>query len=305
MTHRFFRWLAGLLGLMLLPAAPVFAQEGEAPPIQRVLMLASDDSALHQRVLTAMELRLRGVEFVRARSIAGTPASRRDLIAFDCGECLIVASGTEALRMALDHSREANLLAIAIPEDTFERMIADRAYPSRASAIYMDVALNDMARAISDRLDARTVAVITGDGLYLERERRRGHATTAVRFVEYPVSQEADLIPVFQQAAREAEAILALPDPRIYNRDTIVRIMLTTYRTGTPLIGYSEAMNRAGALMSVFATPEMLGQDAAQEVATAVYRGEWQSLRRHTREFTVAVNRQVARSLRITVREAP
>lgn len=304
--HTIRLWFALLItfGLVAIEQARALTAP-EAAPV-RVLMVASDPGMLHERVLTAMARQLREVSVIRSRALADAPDIMSQLRSFDCRDCLIVTSGVIALRMVLEQTREARILAITVPEETFERLAYAAGDPARVSAVYMDVALNDMLAVIRERLqDIRDVALISHDGLYLQRERDRGHRPDGnPRLHEYRVDDESELVEVFRQASTDAQAILAVPNPRIYNRDTMVRIMLTTYRTATPLIGYSEAMNRAGALISVFASPEMLGEDAGQLIARSLMEDRWLQVRRHTALFSVTVNRQVSRSLGIPVRES-
>ncbi len=284
-----------------------FASEPQPAPT-RVLLLASDDGTLHQRILLSMERQIGNVPASRTRAIATDEGARTQIGHFDCTECLIVTSGVHALRLGLEASHQARILAIAIPEESFLQMTRGRTDRDRLSAIFMEVSLERMAEIISQRLTGiESVGIVSSDGRYLSGEHRLGHPDRApgLKFREYAVPREADIVDVFTQASRENQAILAVPDPRIFNRDTIVRIMLTTYRSNTPVIGYSEAMNRAGALMSVFSSPEMLGDEAGELVADALRAQRWQHTERHTERYTVAVNPQVARSLRIRVKETP
>jgi putative tryptophan/tyrosine transport system substrate-binding protein len=305
-------WIVLGLWLLLLatgPAAAAGAASAGGPESPaRLLMLASDEGTLHQRVLVALERQIGDSPLPRERAVADTPEGRALVAAFDCGDCLIVTSGVAALRFALTHSRRAEVLAITVPEDTFERITNSQVDDWRISAIYMDVSLERMIALIHERLpDVQAVGIVSGDGRYLERERARGDLPDAQygRLLEYHAGRESDMVDVFRRAGHETEAILAIPDPSIYNRDTIVRIMLTTYRTGTPLIGYSESMNRAGALMSVFASPEMLGEEAGRMITAAFREGRWRSVRHHTERHTVVINQQVARSLGIRVKDSP
>jgi putative tryptophan/tyrosine transport system substrate-binding protein len=305
-------WIVTGLWLLLLAAGPAAAAgaastEGAEGPA-RLLMLASDEGTLHQRVLVALEHQIGDSPLPRAQAVADTPEARALVAAFDCTGCLIVTSGVAALRYALAHSRRAAVLAITVPEDTFERITNSQVDDWRISAIYMDISLERMVALIHERLpDVQAVGIVSGDGRYLERERARGDLPDARhgRLLEYHAGRENDMVDVFRQAGRETQAILAIPDPSIYNRDTIVRIMLTTYRTGTPLIGYSESMNRAGALMSVFASPEMLGEEAGRMISAALQEGRWRAVRQHTERHTVVINQQVARSLGIRPKESP
>lgn len=300
------------LWLLLLAAGPAAAagaaSAGGPESPARLLMLASDEGTLHQRVLVALERQISDSPLPRAQAVADTPEGRALVATFDCAGCLIVTSGVAALRFALTHSRRAEVLAITVPEDAFERITNSQVDDRRISAIYMDISLERMVALIHERLpDVQAVGIVSGDGRYLERERARGDLPDARhgRLLEYHAGRESDMVEVFRRAGHETQAILAIPDPSIYNRDTIVRIMLTTYRAGIPLIGYSESMNRAGALMSVFASPEMLGEEAGRMIAAAFEEGRWRAVRQHTERHTVVINQQVARSLGIRLKVSP
>jgi len=290
----------------LLPGE-VRAETTDQSP-DRILMLASDDGSLHQRVLTALQRQIASSPVVLSQAVVSTPRGNQQLDTFDCDGCLVVTSGVVALHTALERVKRARILAIAIPEESFQRIMSARSGAVSVSAIYMDVSLERMVSLINERLmNIESVGIISGDGQYLEREHERDHLPpkNVMALKEYNAAAQTDVVKVFQQASRENQAILAIPDPRVYNRDTIVGIMLTTYRSGTPLIGYSEALNRAGALMSVFSSPEMLGEEAGQHIADALATGSWQPTERHTERYIVAINQQVARSLRIRVQESP
>jgi len=62
----------------------------------------------------------------------------------------------------------------------------------------------------------------------------------------------------------EIDVLLALPDPQIYNRETLAGILLTTYHDRIPVIGFSESMIRAGAIGGIYSSPKTIGTEAAQ-----------------------------------------
>jgi len=96
-----------------------------------------------------------------------------------------------------------------------------------------------------------------------------------------------------------AELLFALPDPDIYNKQTARSIILTTYRRGIPIFGYSEAYTRAGALVSLYTTPEQFARHNA-EIAAMMLQGIQQEYGIiYPKYFTVSVNQTVAKSLEI------
>ena len=94
------------------------------------------------------------------------------------------------------------------------------------------------------------------------------------------------------------DALLALPDPAVYNRNTVYPILLTTYSARIPVIGYSAAMVKAGASAGLF----MSTRDGGEAIATAIRgfraRGAFTN-DDTTQAYSVEINEDVLRSLRL------
>lgn len=112
-------------------------------------------------------------------------------------------------------------------------------------------------------------------------------------YIKY-LSPSDSITQAFRDASKGSDFVIAVPDPNIYNQSNIKNILLTTYKAKTPLIGYSEALSRAGALISIYTPAEHLGKQAA----------EWliQGQRKTSsfpKYFKVKLNKKVAKSLNI------
>ena len=97
--------------------------------------------------------------------------------------------------------------------------------------------------------------------------------------------------------------ISALPDPTVYHAATLQNILLTTYRARVPLVAFSAAYVRAGAVLAVYSTPAQVARRAAEMVKS------WQAGRglpppQMPREFAVAANAKVAASLGLMLDDA-
>ena len=117
------------------------------------------------------------------------------------------------------------------------------------------------------------------------------------------VNATEGIYPALKQVIDESEVILALPDPLIYNSANLQNILLTMYRARTPLIAFSPAYVKAGAVLAVYSTPAQVARRAAEMLR------QWQSgrglpLPQKPREFEVAVNERVAASLGLWI-DAP
>lgn len=110
------------------------------------------------------------------------------------------------------------------------------------------------------------------------------------------------LIGPLNRALQESDAFIAVADNVVSNRKTVQNLLLTTYRQKVPVIGYSRAYVRAGALAAVYSTPEQIGRQAGELVGGLMKKEKWSlPAPLHPRYFSIEVNREVARSLGISV----
>lgn len=60
------------------------------------------------------------------------------------------------------------------------------------------------------------------------------------------------------------DALLATPETSIFNRSTLRTVLLTAYGYGKPVVGYSRAYVRAGALITAYSTPAHVFRQIAE-----------------------------------------
>ncbi|SEK87812.1 ABC transporter substrate binding protein [Ectothiorhodospira marina] len=295
------------LGAGMGGAALAQGADRSVPPVgefERLLFLASADTPLHQEVFEGLSGALppdRQAIF----TAVDAPDAALWMQSADCNRCLVITSGTRALESAQWQMRKARVLSITLPRLSHEQIMADQEADPRFAAIFIDIPLERRLEMVRRHVPAlNRFAIVqspgfgtTGDEANL---REKDDPQALQRFA---AENDDDLIPTFIRASRAADAIVTVPDRRIYNPRTIVSIMMTTYRQRTPLIGHSEALHRAGALMSIHSPPSALGHEAGRFIQSLRGPADWKPIRRHTGVHQVSINHQVARSLRITVED--
>jgi ABC-type uncharacterized transport system substrate-binding protein len=114
------------------------------------------------------------------------------------------------------------------------------------------------------------------------------------------IAQSADLHSSLLRLLPEVDAMLALPDPLVFNSSTIHNILLTTYRAKQPLFGFSPSYTRSGAIAAVYSTPPQIAHQVSN-LAIQFLAGAVLPPPQYPRAFSVSVNATVARSLGIAV----
>ena len=194
------------------------------------------------------------------------------------------------------------LLAILVPRLAFERIADKKRLRARTlSAVFLDQPPARQLELIRLAVPAaRKVGVLVGDeskdhiGALESAARERG-----MQLVDSPVGP-AGLFPALQSLFPDVDVLLALPDPAVFNSDTATSILMAAYRQRVPLIGFSPAYTKAGALLSLHSTPTQIGKRGGEVLRSALANNflpppGWPN------EFIVSINRDVARSLGIVL----
>jgi putative tryptophan/tyrosine transport system substrate-binding protein len=224
---------------------------------------------------------------------------------------LIVTVGVAALDGTLERLAKKDVawaripvLATLLPQTVFDaRMAAGPVVQRPFSAAVLDQPLGRQMALIKRALPRRQlVGVLVGaqtrpllDGLEKEA-RARG-----LMLMSAPTIGAPEMIyPALKLVLNDAEVILALPDPMIYHGASLQNILLTTYRARVPLVAFSPAYVKAGAVLAVYSTPTQVARRAVEMI------GNWLAGRglpppQMPREFSVMANSRVAASLGLQI----
>jgi ABC-type uncharacterized transport system substrate-binding protein len=116
------------------------------------------------------------------------------------------------------------------------------------------------------------------------------------------LDDDANPINAARDILHNNDVLLALPNPRIYNRRTLKGILLTSYRQRKPLITYSPAQVKSGALGAIYSTPENIGQQLAEIIKQMLQPAAAPPAAfYYARYFDIKINRRVAESLELNI----
>lgn len=196
------------------------------------------------------------------------------------------------------------ILSVMVPRTSFEALNTVPRNARRISAIYIDQPPQRQVELIRALLPTtRNVGLVVGPTNQRDLDAIRALATVkGLTMVTEKATRDSELYPALQTVLRSSDVLLALPDPYVINVSTAQNLLLTAFRFRVPVIGYSAAYVRAGALAAAYSTPRHIGLEAAQ-VARQVLRGSAMPAPRYPRNFSIAINRALAESLGLNLPE--
>lgn len=294
------RMLRDLISLVLL-ALCLSGISGHALAA-RVAVVLSDDSAPYQEVYQVVRAYLddSGHEAVRINARGLTPASLK-------ATRLAVAVGVLAADALADLPNPPPILAVLVPRawylKTGRSQLTDNGN-RLASAIYIDQPIERQAAMIRLAFPAaqRVGVLLSASQSGLLGELQAAMGTQGLVLTSAILAKDEQLITPLESVLSDADLLLALPDPAVFNRNTAQSILLTSYRYRDPVLGYSRSLTRAGALLSLHSSPAEIGRQTAEWVSNALL-GSMTRLPApaYPAYFGISINEQVARSLGFTL----
>lgn len=268
----------------------------------RVTVVLANDSAPYQEVYQVIRAMLddTGHELVRLYAA--------NLSASSLGESrLLVAVGTAAADAVATQPGRAPVLAVLVPRLWYlkagQARLADGGRRA-VSAIYLDQPFDRQAQLIRLAFpDARRVGVLlSAEQRGLVDDIETALRTQKLQLVHARLDPGERLAMPLETVLSDADLLLAVPDPQVFNSNTAQSLFLTSYRYRDPVVGYSRSLTRAGALLSLHSSPAQIGRQTAEWLLDALSTpGTRLPAAAYPTYFGVSVNEQVARSLGFVV----
>jgi len=219
---------------------------------------------------------------------------------------VVVTVGAAAARVALSSPADYAVLSIVIPKVSYETLqgSAEAAAHPHRTAIFLDQPLKRQFNLIQSAFpDRRRIGTVLGPkSRELLPVLRAEVQDRGLNLVQRIIDDEAELFPALQGVLPDADLLLAVPDSAVLTTASARSVLVSAYRYQVPVVAFSENYVKAGAIIAVFSTPEQLGREAAELLATAMEGGRLAlPAPRYPKYFSVRVNTQVARSLGIVV----
>lgn len=290
-------WVLALL-LLLVPMPPARAAE----PV--VVVVLSERSASY---LEAAEVLVRELE--RGAPERGGVA-RSDIAVMTLPEYsaaialaprLFIAVGAGAASVLAVREQRIPQIATLLPASSFEQIMQNsgRRPSANFSAVYLSqpfVRQLDLIRLALP--EARQLGVLFGaDSQNQAAALQAASQSRGLQLISAVVAQGEQAYPALQKILEEADLLLALPSPQVYNSSSIQNILLSSYRKRVPFVGFSASYVQAGAVVAVYSTPAMISRQTAVMARNLLMGRGLPIAPQYPQDFTVNVNDQVARSL--------
>lgn len=302
-VYSLFSWLAKSLSFFLLLLLLLGVTSIQAAPLKSITVVTAASSSLNTEFFNHLKSELNpyithGLKLSMLRL--------DDLPTHSLQESdghLLVAVGVQALSELSRRETKLPIFGVFIPQSSYDSIWNQtKRSQHQFSAILLDQPFNRQINLLKNLLPKiERAGVLYGPTSHrFSNELRQAATRENIGLAEQEVYESAELTTKLKLVLQDSQALLAIPDPSIYSRETAQTILLTSYRYQKPVIGFSQAYVKAGALAAVYSSPSQIAKQAAEVIMQS---HEALPPPRFPKYFSVDINRQVARSLSVELQD--
>ena len=212
---------------------------------------------------------------------------------------LIIALGFKAAQHLQEIQPKSPVMLSYITEFEYQQLNLK----NRDIAILLEQPLERYLKFIKILLPIKSVGIIKKSSNRLTEQKLRAiQKKIAITIHQHTYSLPVNSIEILRHLLDESDLLLSLPEPNIYNRQTLKGVLLSSYRRKKPVISYSPAHVKSGALAAIYASPKNIGDQIAGLLNQLNNRPSF-SLKKlyYADTYNIIINEQVAQSLEINL----
>lgn len=267
-----------------------------------IIFVASKNSAPYNRVIETASAQLQeNYQFETYYLEQNNTGLAKKLAA----SSLIISVGTNAARAVFPIAEEKPLIAVLITRSGFISLAkkhfgsVENSLQHKISAIYLDQPISRFLNLAALLMpEAKKLGIMLGPIHKNNASNIEVQAKTLFPETHLAkIGKKDHPIHTLEPSIKNSELFIALPDRKSINRNTAKWILQLSHRHKVPVIAFSKKYADAGALASIYASPDDVGRQLANMIANKAYteRGIFTA----SDHFSIQLNAYIAKALNI------
>ena len=210
---------------------------------------------------------------------------------------MIISLGEKAARELVQKNPPVAVIHSYLTEYQYHQLMP----PESHVTLLLDQPFQRYLQFINAILEVRQVGLVRTESNRIDADLLRSMAESSQLDVEQQLySADEKPVNVVRNLLRDNDTLLSLPEPQVYNRQTLKGILLASYRQGKPVISYSPSHVRSGALAAIYTSPKDIGEQISGLLRSLQTDNQFSPKPVYFADhFEISVNQKVARSLGI------
>jgi len=295
--YRFFvsATLSIILGLLLL-APPLNLQA--APTENKILIVHQKAHGFSQNLIEQLQQAFSINGYQTGKMII--ESERLDLLKLK-DQQLIISIGSQATKTLLEANIKTPILSVLIPRHISKSLQAAHPEKKNWSSLLIDQPIERQFHLITSILGPnKNTGILLGPYTKDLNKKINKASVNTSHNINIEIIENSDQLTTSLKALNHSvDVLLTLPDPIVYNKNTIRGFLLLAYRNKQPIIGFSKAYVKAGAIAAIYSKPEQISKQILDIAKNFFTNGTFKHKNHYPEEFSVALNKNIARSLGI------
>jgi putative ABC transport system substrate-binding protein len=264
---------------------------------QIVIVKSSDNHYFNQTIQTLIN---RTDQSLRLRVIGADDISDESSL-LEKGK-LVIALGIKASEAITRRFPDKPIISAYLTQQQWQKF---KPRGKTHFAILLDQPLERYLAFSHALLNVNSVGIVNFAPIVLDKKQKSILSRLKFSLSQYQPGQADQLLASIRQLIQHDDALLMLPNQNIYNRDTLKGILLTSYRNSVPVISYSPAHVKSGALAAIYSSPEDIGKHLGDVLNQFLSEQLWsKNTQQFARFYSIITNNRVAHSLGLKLPDA-
>jgi len=280
-------WFKGLILSILLAPLPCMAV------FEQITIVKSGDNTYFDQTIAAL---VNHVDPTTRFKIVMAQEVNSDSIGPGM-QNLLVALGQSAVEAIKGLNGSANSINAYLTHEQYNNLEIDHQV-----TVLLDQPLYRYLAFCKLMLGVDSIGLIEGSVAKLNPREVNTLDEFSLKLNRYQLDPVNKLLPVLRDLLQHNDSLLMLPQQSIYNRDTVKGVLLSSYRSRKPVVSYSPAHVKSGAVASIYSSPIDIGRHLAILVNRALQNEPGTSSPFHfARFYSISTNPRVAAALGINL----
>ena len=210
---------------------------------------------------------------------------------------IIITLGSKAFSKVWNLVNNESIFSLLVSQEKIRRVLAESKNTNKLSGLYLEQSIARQVELAQHLIPGiRSIGFLTTPDNKPALDRQLEAIKSQLSFDIKQVNDQSSLASSLSYLVRNNELLIALSEPKIYNRSSLKNILLSSYRNNVPLIGLNKAFVDAGSLAAVYSDIEQFSKETTEIMSTASRSRSLPDIN-YSKYFNIAINQKVARSL--------
>jgi len=219
-------------------------------------------------------------------------------------KALVITIGSAAADYATQHFIGSPIICGFITRNAFAAITSKLQTPSNITAVYMDQSLQrlfNLATLLRDNQPSYKIGMLSQNTEAL-KHLTNGKKRQDIEIQSAMLDKNKNPMKVIEPLMKTSDVFIVRPNTSLFNRLVAKLVLQLSMRHKTPVIGFSKNYAQAGALLSLYSSPEDIGKDTANMINHWL-RSPEQALPepQEGSNFSIATNHRIAKKMAMPI----